>query len=79
MDQSFTFENTDEFLTKWKVTDDSKYIGANEDWFSNLQFKNEIIALLAVAVFILCSLMFYIWYQRRRNINYMKIVPDVDI
>lgn len=79
MDIGFKFESTDMFVTKWHIIDDSKYKSYGEDWFSNLQFKNEIIILSVIAVVILSSLLFYIWYQRKRSIKYMKIVPDVDI
>ena len=52
MDPAYTFENTEEFITKWHILDDSKYI-EGEEWFSNFMFKNEIIVLSAIAVAIM--------------------------
>lgn len=51
---NFIYEETQEFLTKWHVTDDAKYRSYGEDWFSNIQFKYEIIILSIIALVILC-------------------------
>ena len=75
----FRYTKTTEFMTKWKVIDDSKYKGYDEFWDALLEFKTEIALLSVVAFLLLFSLLVYIWYQRKRNIKYMKIVPDVDI
>lgn len=79
MHSSFQLANTVEFITKWEVTDDAKYVYIGDNWLTDLSFKYEIIFLSVIALLIMCSLAFYIWYQRKRNIQYMKIVPDVDI
>ena len=52
MEANFVYESTEEFITKWTVIDDSKYVG-EEDWLSNFMFRNEIIILSIIAVCII--------------------------
>jgi hypothetical protein len=52
IEPDYKFEKTEEFVTKWKITDDSKYTGFGDDWFSNLRFKTEIIILSIIALVI---------------------------
>lgn len=66
-------------MTKWKVIDDYKFKGYDEIWDSLFEFKTEIAILSVIAFLLFSGLLFYIWYQRKRNIKYMRIVPDVDI
>jgi len=53
MEPDFIYENTVEFITKWTILDDSKYIGEGEDWLSSFMFTNEIIILSVIALCIM--------------------------
>ena len=75
----FRYTKTEEFLTKWRVTDDAKYNEYEDFWESLFKYKTEIAILSVIAFLLSFSLVVYLWYQRKRTIKYMKIVPDVDI
>ena len=79
IESGFSLKRSDFTLNIWRITDENKYVDISDDKYISINFKYEILTLWMIALGLVFLLFAYIWYQRKRNIRYMRIAPDVDL
>ena len=79
MESGFSIKPSNIKLNVWRITDEDKYLDTSDDKYMSMSFKYEILTLWMIAIGLVFLLFAYIWYQRKKNIRYMRVAPDIDI